>query len=63
MDIATAINLLLSLVARAGNVSDLIKNARAEGRESLTEDEVDALLEENNAARAELDAAIKAHGG
>ena len=58
MKINVAIDLLLSLIARAQQVSLLLASARAEGRESLNEDEINILTAQNNLARNELQAAI-----
>lgn len=62
MGIAEAIDLVMTLVSRAGTVSSLIKKARAEGRDTLSDDEVNQLVAENDAARAELQAAIDKAG-
>lgn len=59
MDLVSAINLLLALTNQAGKVSALIRQARAEGRGSLTDAEVDDLVAETGVARSELEAAIE----
>lgn len=58
MNINVAIDLLLSLIARTQQVSQLITTARNSGRESLNAAEVDALSREVEAASADLQAAI-----
>lgn len=59
MNAALAIQLLLSLLDRAGQIGQLINAAQAEGRD-VTKDELDVLMAADNDARAKLDAAIKA---
>lgn len=53
------INLLLGLLDRAGAISSLLKTAQTEGRD-ITEAELDQIVAGDDAARAALDAAIKA---
>ena len=55
-----AVTLLLNLTVAAGKVSALITAARANGRESLTDEEMASLRAIDDAARVELVAAIEA---
>lgn len=55
-----AITLLLNLTAAAGKVSALIAQARSEGREELTTEEMAGLRATDDAARADLVGAIDA---
>lgn len=59
MNIAIAIDLVLKLLAQAARVGSMITSARAEGRDSLTEQEVNELAVENDQARRDLEDAIK----
>jgi len=59
MKLAAAIDLLLTLITQAQRVSTIIAQARAEGRESLSEDDINELTAANDDARAELEAAIE----
>lgn len=52
-----ALDLLLALLNRAGEISSIIKRAKTEGRE-LTLEELDTVVEQNDAARADLADAI-----
>lgn len=54
-----AINLVLALLARAQSVSARLAAARLEGREDLTDEEVDEIAAETSDARQELDEAIQ----
>lgn len=54
---AAAIELLLTLVANAGRISAVIRQARAEGREP-TSAELSAIAADNDGARAALVDAI-----
>ena len=58
MNIAAAINLVLTLLAQAARVGAMITTARAEGRDSLSEQEVNELAIENDQARDALNEAI-----
>jgi len=65
MGTAAAINMLLTilsslatLASQAGIISDMIKKAQAEGRDTLTEAEWGAILGADDAAREELRKAI-----
>jgi hypothetical protein len=63
METALAIQLLLGLLDRAAAWGAKIAQAQAEGRE-LTEEEVDAFVAEDDAAKTALEKAIrKARGG
>lgn len=52
-----AINLLLQILTQAQGLTALIQKARAEGRD-VTDEELDALVDADDAARARLDTAI-----
>jgi hypothetical protein len=56
---SSIIDLILSLVTRLQAAAALIRKARDEGRE-ITEDELDSLVADDDAARAELVNAIAA---
>ena len=58
MNATAIIDLILSLVSRLQAAASLIRKARAEGRE-ITDEELDVLVAEDDAARAELVAAIE----
>lgn len=58
MDIATALSLLVTLLGQTNRLAELIRNARAEGRTDLTEEELDTLVNGDDAARARLQALI-----
>lgn len=58
-NINKAITAWLAIIARAGRVSDAIAGAHAEGRD-LSDDELGALVSEDDAARAALVDAIEA---
>ena len=59
MNIVNAIDLVLNLLAQAARVGSMITRARSEGRDSLTDAEVDELATENDQAREELELAIE----
>ncbi len=59
MNILAAIDLLLALADRVGRVSEMIKAARAEGRDDLTDEELVALQLEDDAARVDFANAIE----
>jgi len=60
---AILINLLLGLLDRASTIGALFAKAQSEGRD-ITDAELDALVADDDAARAALDAAIaKARAG
>jgi hypothetical protein len=50
---------LLQLIEQAARVSSVIRQAQAEGRE-ISQNEIEQLIAENDAARAKLVDAIKA---
>jgi hypothetical protein len=56
---AAGIGLLLQLIEQAARVSSVIRQAQAEGRE-ISQNEIEQLIAENDAARAKLVDAIKA---
>jgi hypothetical protein len=58
MTVVAAIDLMLALLSRAAEVSQVIAAARAEGRDTLTPDEWAAILKADDAARDALLAAI-----
>lgn len=58
MKAAAAIELALQLIDAAARLGQLVRQARAEGREDLTDDELQAVVADNDAARAQLVAAI-----
>lgn len=58
MAVSAAIDLLLSLALRAAEVSQVIAQARQEGRSTLTTDEWATILKADDDARAALMAAI-----
>ena len=58
MGTAAVLQLLFGLLDRAQAISQLLSTAQAEGRD-VTSAELDALVAQDNAARVELEAAIK----
>ena len=60
MGVTEAVTLLLALLDRAAAISALIAKAQAEGRPNLTPDEWKQITDSDDAARAELVAAIAA---
>lgn len=58
MNASAAIALALQLIEAAARISSLIRQAQAEGRDSLTDAEKALVLAENDAARERLVAAI-----
>lgn len=58
MKITAALELLLQLSQGAARLTALISQARAEGRDELTADELHAVTTENDKATADLVAAI-----
>ena len=60
MGVAEAVTLLLALLDRAAAISALIAKAQAEGRPNLTAEEWKQITDSDDAARAELVAAIAA---
>lgn len=60
MNVLTAIDGLLLLIGQVSKVSAMIAQARSEGREELTQAEVDLLSAESGAALDGLRAAIDA---
>lgn len=55
---AAGIGLLLQLIEQAARVSSVIRQAQAEGRE-ISQNEIEQLIAENDAARAKLVDAIR----
>lgn len=62
MNIGLALQLLLSLLTQAKEISALINKARQEGRD-LTDAELDTARNLDDVARANLEAAIQAKSG
>ena len=60
MGVAEAITLLLALLERGAAISALIAKAQAEGRPNLTAEEWKTITDADDAARADLVAAIDA---
>ena len=60
MGVAEAITLLLALLERGAAISALIAKAQAEGRPNLTAEEWKQIVDADDAARADLVAAIDA---
>lgn len=58
MNTVAAIDLVLALITRLHRVSQMLATARAAGQESLTDEQLDQLIAEDDAARDELRAAI-----
>lgn len=58
MKIAAAVDLLLALIGQLESISSKIAAAKAAGREELTEEEWQLILEENDLARDALADAI-----
>lgn len=58
MNVASALDLILNLLNQAARVGAMIQRARQEGRDSLTDAEVDELAAENTQAREGVQAAI-----
>jgi len=58
MNLANALDLVLNLLGQATRVGAMISRARSEGRDSLTDAEVNELAAENTQAREDLQAAI-----
>jgi len=59
MSVDLAITLLLSLMSHASEISSLIAKARAEGRDTLSKDEWDQILNSADASEAVLAEAIE----
>lgn len=57
MNAADAVALLIALLNQANALGNLIRNARAEGRD-ITDEELDGLAAGDDAARARLQAEI-----
>lgn len=57
MNTEQAVQLLIALVYQAANLTKLIDQARAEGRD-ITDEEFASLRQQDDAARARLQAAI-----
>ncbi len=58
MNVAIALSLLIQLSQQIQQISALIAKAKAEGRDEITEADIDAIVGDDDAARAELKAAI-----
>jgi len=62
LNILSILEIIDTLIVKASDWSALIRTARAEGRD-VTDAEILTLAGKDDAARAALDAAIKAAGG
>lgn len=58
MTVDIALQLLLSLLANSQQISALIQQARAEGRETFTPEEWETIVGANDTARKRLEDAI-----
>ena len=58
MNLLNAVDLMLNLLTQATRVGAVITRARAQGRDGLTDAEVDELTAENTKARDDLQSAI-----
>lgn len=58
MTLTVALDLLLALLARSGEISALISKAHSEGRNNLTPEEWATIVESDDAARTSLEEAI-----
>lgn len=59
MKIAIALELAVQLLSQLTHISALIQKAQAEGRDTLTDDELDAVITTDDAARGALESAIE----
>ena len=59
MTLAAAVDLLITLITQAQRVSQIIARARSEGRDTLSDDDIQELEIANDQARADLEAAIE----
>lgn len=60
MEVTAALGLLLQLTTQAQQIAALINKARAEGRETISEEDMIAVVGADDDARARLVAAIEA---
>lgn len=60
IDVNTGLQLLTALLTQANQLAVAVKTARAQGREDLTDEEVDSFVGSDDAARAKLQAQIDA---
>lgn len=60
MNVATALSLLIAMLHEANALGAAIRQARAEGRQDLTDDEVATFAGRDDAARAKLQDKINA---
>lgn len=58
IDVNTALQLLTALLTQANSLAASVRQARSEGREDLTEAEVDAFVAKDDASRAKLQSQI-----
>lgn len=63
MNIEVALDILLSLMGRVSDMSNLIDSARKAGRTDLTEEEVDMLVAADDAAKQKLQDTINRKKG
>jgi len=59
MTVSAALDLLLNLTLQVGRITVMIRAAKAEGRDTLSEAELDELLAEDDQARQNLQDAIE----
>jgi len=59
MNVAAALELLVQLAQAAAQLSAVIGRAHAEGRDDISEEDIDAVVGADTAARARLVAAIE----
>lgn len=59
MTVDLAITLLIALANNAGKISQLISKAQAEGRTELTQEEWEAIVADDDAARIRQEAALE----
>lgn len=57
------VNAGFQIMETANKLSNIYDKAKAEGRTELTEEEWKQVVELDDSAKAQLDAAIKRHGG
>lgn len=67
-NLAIAVDILLKIIANAGNISAIIMKAKAEGRDDISNEELDIIFKHANDSIADAEAATdaaeaKAKGG
>jgi hypothetical protein len=63
MKTAAGLDLVIALISRAHEISQLLAAARAEGREELNDSEMASIVATNDLARSEFVAAIESKEG